>query len=286
MNASIVLGVDIGGSHIATALVDRHRKAIVKGSCKRKAVNAQATSDDILQTWCDAIQQCFSNGIVTTKIGIAMPGPFDYENGISLMKDNNKYAALYGLNVKELLAQKLAISSSQISFINDAGAFIEGEIFAGAGKTYLSAIGLTLGTGLGTATYKNGIGKDANLWCMPFKDGIAEDYISTKWFEATYFKLSGKQVQGVKSLALQYDNDTFIQSLFKQFAENFADFLRVFVQANNPDLIIIGGNIMNAETLFMPVVINHLQQQGITVPIVRAKLGEDAAILGAVAYMC
>jgi len=283
MNTSIVLGVDIGGSHITSALVDMHEKAIVKGSYQRKAVNAQATSEEVLKTWSSAILQSFGDGIVTTRIGIAMPGPFDYENGISLMKDNNKYAALYGLNIKQLLAEKLNIAQSQISFINDAGAFIKGELFAGAGKGYQSAIGLTLGTGLGTATYKNGIGKDANLWCMPFKDGIAEDYISTKWFEATYFNLTGKQVQGVKALALQYDNDALVQSLFHQFAENLADFLSVFVQANNPDVIIIGGNIMNAETLFIPAVLNHLQKQGITVPIVRAKLGEDAAILGAVA---
>jgi len=283
MNTSIVLGVDIGGSHITSALVDMHEKAIVKGSYQRKAVNAQATSEEVLKTWSSAILQSFGDGIVTTRIGIAMPGPFDYENGISLMKDNNKYAALYGLNIKQLLAEKLNIAQSQISFINDAGAFIKGELFAGAGKGYQSAIGLTLGTGLGTATYKNGIGKDANLWCMPFKDGIAEDYISTKWFEATYFNLTGKQVQGVKALALQYDNDALVQSLFHQFAENLADFLSVFVQANNPDVIIIGGNIMNAETLFIPAVLNHLQKQGITVPIVRAKLGEDAAIIGAVA---
>lgn len=184
--------------------------------------------------------------------------------------------------MRELLAQKLNLSPSQISFINDAGAFIKGEVFAGAGLGYQSAIGLTLGTGLGSAIYKNGIGKDANLWCMPFKDGIAENYISTKWFEATYFKLTGKQVQGVKALAFQYHSDVFIQSLFQQFAENLADFLSVFVQANNPEVIIIGGNIINAETLFIPAVINHLQQQNIFTLILRAKLGEDAAILGAV----
>lgn len=283
MNEAIALGVDIGGSHITSALVDVHTKSIVDGSYQRKHVDANAGIDEVLQTWCDVIQQSFTNGITNTKIGIAMPGPFDYANGISLMKDNNKYAALYGLNIKQLLAEKLNIAQSQISFINDAGAFIKGEIFADEGKGYQSAIGLTLGTGLGSATYKNGIGNDANLWCMPFKDGIAEDYISTKWFEATYFNLTGKQVQGVKALALQHDNDILVQSLFQQFAENLADFLSVFVKANHPEVIIIGGNVMNAETLFIPAVINHLQKQGITVPIVRAKLGEDAAIIGAVA---
>ena len=36
-------------------------------------------------------------------IGIAIPGPFDYGNGISLIKDLEKYESLYGTNIKETL---------------------------------------------------------------------------------------------------------------------------------------------------------------------------------------
>jgi glucokinase len=43
------------------------------------------------------------------RIGISMPGPFDYENGICLIKGQNKYEALYGLYIKGLLADKLGI---------------------------------------------------------------------------------------------------------------------------------------------------------------------------------
>lgn len=282
MNESIVLGVDIGGSHITSALVDMHEKAIVKGSYQRKAVNAQATSNEVLQTWCEAIQQSFSDGIVTTKIGIAMPGPFNYQNGISLMKDNNKYAALYGLNIKQLLAEQLNIPVDDISFMNDAGAFIKGEVFAGAGVGYSHAIGLTLGTGLGTARYHNGIGEDADLWCKPFKDGIAEDYISTNWFIKTYFEQTGKQVHGVKELAHVYESDFIVQDIFEQFANNLASFLVSFIQTDHPEVIVIGGNIMNCEALFVPITTALLQAQGLNMPIVRARLGEDAAILGAV----
>jgi glucokinase len=37
-------------------------------------------------------------------IGIAMPGPFDYENGISLML-HGKFLDIYNVNIKEELAK-------------------------------------------------------------------------------------------------------------------------------------------------------------------------------------
>lgn len=282
MDTSLVLGVDIGGSHITSALVDISNKAIVTGSYQRKAVNSQATSTEVLQTWCNAIKQSFADGIITTKIGIAMPGPFDYQNGISLMKDNNKYVSLYGLNVKQLLAEQLHISVGDISFINDAGAFIKGEVFAGAAVGFNSAIGLTLGTGLGTAKYHDGKGEDADLWCMPFKDGIAEDYISTKWFVETYFTQTGKHVHGVKELSALYEFDAAVQNIFYEFATNLSSFLEIFIKSAKPDVIVVGGNIMNCESLFIPTVTALLNKAGFSMPIVRAKLGENAAILGAV----
>ncbi len=65
---------------------------------------------------------------------------------------------------------------------------------------FRSAIGITLGTGLGTATFQNGVAKDANLWCAPYLDGIAEDYISARGLINTYRKLSGTTVENVKQL--------------------------------------------------------------------------------------
>ena len=132
------------------------------------------------------------------KIGIAMPGPFDYENGISYIKDQNKYEALYGLNIKEQLAKKLEISISDISILNDAACFLQGEVFGGAGQGFKRVMGLTLGTGFGSARSVDGKTDDADLWCSPYREGIAEDYLSTRWFLKQYKEISGKLVKNVK----------------------------------------------------------------------------------------
>ncbi len=60
-----------------------------------------------------------------------MPGPFDYEKGISFIKDQNKYESLYGLNVKEMMAERLGVSTDHIRLMNDAGCFLQGEVMGG-----------------------------------------------------------------------------------------------------------------------------------------------------------
>ena len=62
-------------------------------------------------------------------MGIAMPGLFDYETGVSYIRYMNKYDALYEVN-EEILAQKLSLQESDIKMRNDAEAFLIGEIIS------------------------------------------------------------------------------------------------------------------------------------------------------------
>src|SRR6187551_2712087 len=132
MTNDIVVGIDIGGSHITAALVDLKAHAIVPGSLTRSSVDARGNAEQVIKEWTTAIvgRRTNKNG-TSKKIGIAMPGPFDYEKGISLISGLDKYESLYNLNVKELLAAELGIASADIFMMNDASCFLKGEVFGG-----------------------------------------------------------------------------------------------------------------------------------------------------------
>jgi glucokinase len=278
----VVLGIDIGGSHITLALVDLTAKKIVDQSYYRIHVNSWSESEGLITSWAEAIEGvCQKAGIAIPRIGIAMPGPFDYDKGISYIRGNNKYDSLYGLNMKELLADKLNIDAENIRMLNDAAAFLRGEVFAGTGKTYERAIGLTLGTGLGTAVYNNGIAKDGELWDSRFKEGIAEDYISTRWFVKRYFELSGINILDVKALKDIASQSDSAKAVFKEFAHNLGLFITSFAAAESPEVVILGGNITNASPLFLSHLLKFLSQHQVDIPVVISKLGENAAIMGA-----
>jgi glucokinase len=96
MGKPAVLGVDIGGSHITAALVDLDTRSIVQGSVKRKSIDSRGSKADLLAAWAEVIKEVFSFSDATAmRIGIAMPGPFDYENGICLIKDQDKFKCAY-----------------------------------------------------------------------------------------------------------------------------------------------------------------------------------------------
>lgn len=285
MKESYIVGVDIGGSHITAALVDIRTRQIVEESYIRQAVDANRTADEIISAWSEVISKSIAFHPATDKIGIAMPGPFDYENGICLIKGQDKYEHLYQQNVKALLAQQLHIDQRNIHMMNDAGCFLQGEVFGGAAQGALSAIGITLGTGLGSARYEDGMASDADLWCMPFKDSIAEDYLSTRWFVKTYHERSGNTIDNVKDLVTLPEAEPYREQLFRSFGIHLAQFIARFIGTGNmPDVAVIGGNIALAAHLFLPELQSELIRLSITSTIHLATLGEAAPIFGAAGY--
>ncbi|MDQ0638065.1 glucokinase [Pedobacter sp. W3I1] len=281
-NNQYVLGIDIGGSHITAALLDMQQRNILKNSYTRERVDSHGSTEQIIHTWCSAIKAAYKKtGIQIGRLGIAMPGPFDYDNGISYIAGNDKYAAFYGLNVKDLLANELKINRDQILMSNDASCFLAGEVFAGEARAYQNLIGITLGTGLGSAVCAEGKITDANLWCSPFLNGIAEDYLSTRWFLKRYYELTGLNILNVRELTLLYDENQTVRKIFTEFGHNLGLFLKNFQQDHAAEAIVIGGNIANASSRFVPNVIKYLESQGITTSIHISRLNEDAALVGA-----
>lgn len=282
MNNAIVVGCDIGGSHISTALVDLENKTLINETFVRQLVNSHEEVPSIINAWSNCIINTLKRGnIEKTALGIAIPGPFDYERGISLIKNQNKYEALYGVNVKELLAEKLGIASSQLKFMNDAACFLQGEMFAGAGTAFKRAVGLTLGTGLGSALYLNGYAADGGLWRASFRGGIAEDYLSGRWLKNSYLERTGKNVEHVKALCELVPNDREAEALLHEFGYTLGEFIVEHLMADKPDGLILGGNIAKAYPLFLSETKKALAKHQQRLPIKIAALGEMAAIYGA-----
>jgi glucokinase len=282
MKDCIVLGADIGGSHITVSAVDLHAGTVIEESHCRKHVNPHAAADQIIAEWCSGFSAIIDQYPGKEfRIGIAMPGPFDYVHGISFIKGLSKYESLYGLNVAELLAAHLKLPTHHFRFKNDAACFLQGEIVAGTAGKVEHAIGITLGTGIGTARYHDGTAEDADLWRLPFKGSFAEEYLSTRWFVRRYTELTGKQVKDVKELLSLTEEKQVAAQLFAEFSTDLSVFLEHFVKLDKPQAIVIGGNIAKASEHFLPQLVANLKQRSIETPIIKARAGENAAILGA-----
>ncbi|MHC2990401.1 hypothetical protein OB13_01945 [Pontibacter sp. HJ8] len=279
----LALGVDIGGTHATAAVVDLHTGTILPDTVVRGSIEATGSCAEVTAAWADIMRQALGRySGKLTRIGIAMPGPFDYANGIALMRNQGKYDALYGVNVRALVAEQLQLAETDIRLLNDAACFLQGEVVAGAAKGCSRAIGLTLGTGLGTARYRGGMAEDADLWKIPFHTGIAEEYLCSRWFVKRYEELTGRQVPHVKAIVDRAPQESaVVEALFREFGQNLALFLVAFVQEVQPEVIVLGGNISKAYPLFETALKQDLARQVGLLPVRVAELGEAAALIGA-----
>jgi glucokinase len=279
MSDTIVLGVDIGGSHITTALIDQRTGALLPGSWHRERINSRAGANEIIRSWSKVMKQSLEAAPGVYRVGIAMPGPFDYEAGVSFIKGLHKYDSLYGLNIKHLLADQLHTEARYIHMANDAQCFLQGELLSGAAKGYQDITGLTLGTGFGAAIAENGIAREARYFQMSFLESTAEEYFSSRWFIKRYKELSGKEMKNVKEIADDVHNTPAAMAIFHEFGSNLALFLSELCPV--PKVVLLGGNIAHTYALFSPSLQERLNEYGRQITFLLSALDERATLFGA-----
>ena len=292
MKKKYSVGVDIGGSHISCALIDLENESIIKESLTEEAVDNKASTAEILGTWCGALSKTILsiNKNDLAGIGFAMPGPFDYVKGIGLFEGVAKYDSLYGVDIAGALKKELNLGEEiPVRFINDATAFAIGEAWMGKAKGFKRSISITLGTGFGSAFIDDVIpvvdGDEVPgqgcVWHIKYKDGIADDYFSTRWFVQSYHQITGELVNGVKDIAERAAIDNYAKNLFRRFGQNLSEFLFPFVKKFGAQALVIGGNVSGAFPLFE----HGLKSNGFIdisdeCKIFISELKEEAALIG------
>lgn len=275
-----ILAGDVGGSHITVALFEEIENKLRLVRTVRTPVDSKLEKDRILNEWLSVYKQ-FDTPSFQPFYSLAMPAPFDYSNGVCWIKEQNKFNSLFGVNIKQELSDRLKVPADHIQFINDAEAFLYGESLFGVGKGIDNILGLTLGSGLGSALKIDGKVWDASLWSYPFYDSIAEDFLGTGWFIRWAKEAYGLELPGVKELVthpfLQHD----LQKLFDLYAYNLAEFIFQQYLVYQFQKVVIGGNIVQSKDYFLSPLKQYLLQRGLGIPIAISQLGEQSALFGA-----
>ena len=285
------IGADIGGSHISSVLVDMETGRMIPESLAEQKVNNQASADEILNDWAIALRKTMNSVPIDelSGIGFAIPGPFDYKTGVALMKNVAKYDSLYGINVGNELKKLLQLPAEMpFRYLNDALSFAVGECWTGKATGYNNVVAITLGTGFGSAFLTNGVPviegdrvpKMGYVYHIPYENGIADDYFSTRWFIKEYFLRSGIQVSGVKEIADRVNLDPIARQIFEHFGTAIGNFLAPLLSKFGAECLVIGGNISGAYPLFGPSFESALGDQNVNVKTVISELMESAAMAG------
>lgn len=260
--AEMILTLDIGGTSIKSAV-------FLSGKLIRKLPQVSSCSGGSRDEIAAAIRSAVRQAGPVDRIAVSIPGPFDYASGIFRME--HKFAA-----VKDCAFGDFT-DGIPVSYIHDANAFLLGELLHGAGRGFLRAGGITLGTGLGAAfaiggdLQVNSSGSPAetvSIWKTPFRNGIAEDYVSVR---ALLKNVPGMDAKELEAAAV--NGNIQAKQAWEEYSRNLYELLREWHKRLEPEIIILGGQLRKGLFLGDPVPSD--------LNIRLSELGEDAALWGA-----
>jgi glucokinase len=288
-NMKQVVALDVGGTKVGAGVVGTNRSITPSDPCL-VSIRQDGTVEEIFSTVVDIVNRIRGEVKELYGIGIAMPGAFDYEVGISWME--HKFARLYGVNIKKLFENQFGLP---VYFVNDAEAFALGAYWRSESSVQ-RMLGITLGTGLGACFLVNGeavrsgpeIPEGGEIWNISWKGGILEDFISRRAIEALYAKEKIDDprlpaLKNVKEIAdAAREGNRAARNAFLIFGENLGQGLMQHVIRFRPEAIVVGGQIAKAFDLFGIQAQKILKQQsGLDVLIMQSPLGDATAIAGA-----
>ncbi|MGI8574611.1 MAG: ROK family protein [Egibacteraceae bacterium] len=274
---------DIGGTHVTAATVDP-----LTGELLDEPVRTELPLDGEREALLDALVSALAATAETpTDWSLAFPGPFDYERGIPRIEGLAKLDALYGVDLRAALGERLGPSSGQrMVFLNDAHAFGLGEWWTGSAQGYRRVIAVTLGTGLGSAFLDDGervargpsVPPDGWLYHLPVADTILDELVSSRGILRRY---GADDAVSVRELAERArSGDRTAATVFAETARLLGDALTPWVERFGATCVVVGGSIANAWDLLAP----SLDVATTGAQSVRARHIEHAPLLGAAVY--
>lgn len=288
--------LEIGGTHACGGLVDLAARRIIPATRRRMPLDADSTADAII----DVIVRCATLLDAPRDLpwGVAIPGPFDYERGIALLRGQGKFEALHGMDLGKLLRERIPARPSAMAFINDANAFVLGEWIAGAAAGHERVVGITLGTGIGSAFLANGtivehdprVPPEGRVDLLSYADRPLEETVSRRAIRAAYLRQRDPadedatiDVRDIAHRARAGDATAgrAIADAFTALGEALAPWLRAFA----PSGLVVGGSMAASWDLIggrIRAGIARVEPRLLdTLDLVTARLPDDAALLGA-----
>ena len=287
-----ILTFDIGGTAIKYGICNDDFELIEKHSVPTEAkLGGQHIIEKIIE-----IIESFSD---IDRVAISTAGQVDSQNGIVVYStDNIPYYT--GMMVKSIVENKTGIPCFVENDVNSAAV---GEAKFGAAIGCSDFICLTYGTGIGGAIFLDGklykgsgnsagelghmITHAGGKQCTCGGEGCYECYASAKALLTAIKRNTGEDLNGFQIFEKKNFERPEIRSEIDKWIDEIISGLINIIYIFNPPLIVLGGGILNEDYIIELIdrkIYNKLMDNYKNVNIVRAKLGNDAGMLGA-AYL-
>jgi glucokinase len=295
---NLVGAVDVGGTKIAVGLVDQAGKIWQQHVCQTEP---EKGVEDGLERICEMLAACQKNQPDSHLLGIGVgcTGPVDPESGV--LGPNSFLPLWEGISLIERLQAAVGVP---VAIENDADAAALGEVVWGAGQAAARCIYVTVSTGIGCGMILDGRvyrgvdgahpelghlviestgGPDCYCGAVGCWESLASGPALSSWYNAQQHKPAA-DAREICNLAVL--GDALAVAAVEREGYYLGVGLANLITAFVPDVIVLGGGVMESWPLFQNKVEEMIRKNCNLVPyekvsLRRASLGARTGLAGA-----
>lgn len=282
MNAYVCL--DIGGTSIKHGVINEELTFLSRGHVDTDAGQGGAAvlekAVEIVRGYLDA---CEPAGICVSTAGMV-----DVEKGV-IFHSGPQIPDYTGMPVKARMEEIFSLPCEVENDVNCAGL---AEALAGAAKGSASCLCLTVGTGIGGclvldgSVYHGCSGSACEIGYMHMHGSSFQELASASAVLRRVEERRDGPVGGRELFALARQGDAVCIEEITRMTGYLAEGIANLLYALNPEVVVLGGGIMNETEYLEPLLLNHLER--LLIPVVRgsfrlafARFGNNAGMIGA-----
>ena len=287
----MIIGIDLGGTKIEAALATPGGRIITDVNIPTEAYKGKTQVINNIKKAVNALIR--GQHAKISCLGIGVPGPILYDKGIVIEPPN--LPGWKRVNLKKILEKEFKVP---VHLDNDANCAALAEAYFGAGKYACHFIYITISTGIGGGIiidrklYRGAIGAAGEFGHMIIDSkGYTCGCGNVGCFEAQASGTAIKKRAGMDAIAVELaarQGDKKALRVIEETAHYLAIGIANLVNIFNPEIVVLGGGVSKMRELLLVPIRRQFKKYALTLPsknvkIVRAKLGDKAGVLGAIA---
>lgn len=292
---TLAVGVDVGGTKTAAALVDAAGTVGPVVTVPTPAASGGAAVLDAVA----ALAREVARGRAIVGVGVGTAGVVDAGRGV-IVSATDTFADWVGVDVAAGLRARLGVERVEVR--NDVDAHALGECWLGAGAGVASALMVAVGTGVGGALVLGGrlwtgahsvagelghipaVGAEG-LRCPCGRPGHLEALAAGPGLARHYGVLTGADVDAREVARRAAAGDALAARAIADAAACLGRVVAGIMTVVDPEVVVVGGGVAGIGPLWWGPLVAACRAETIDalagVPIVPAALGAEAAIVGA-----